>query len=155
MIFPKQVNSTLQQHEFSRLHIMSIHQCCGRGSQFHHSWPLYSDLHHTADAETNIHHIQWDLLCLSDRVWVIYASLMRVRTKKYKMYKNVQKYKFLYLKERSHLGTFIPNVMTGAWTGVKGSSWSGSPSSWAEGDASPPRWRSTSRWAMLLTAEQA
>lgn len=56
--------------------------------------------------------------------------------------------------EGTHLGTFIPRVMTGACTGVKGSSWSCSPS-WAEGDTSPSRWRFTSRCAMLLTPEQA
>lgn len=33
------------------------------------------------------------------------------------------------LTEEAHLGTFIPRVMTGAWTGVKGSSRSWSPSS--------------------------
>lgn len=57
--------------------------------------------------------------------------------------------------EEAHLGTFIPRVMTGAWTGVKGSSWSWSPSSWAEGVTLSSCWRSTSRWAMLLTPDQA
>lgn len=41
--------------------------------------------------------------------------------------------------------------MTGAWTGVKGSSCSCPPSSW--GETPPSCWSSTSRWAMPLTPE--
>lgn len=57
------------------------------------------------------------------------------------------------VNEGAYLGTLVPRVMTGAWTGVKGSSWS--LSSWAECDTSPSRWRSASKWMILLTCEQA
>lgn len=57
------------------------------------------------------------------------------------------------VNEGAYLGTLVPRVMTGAWTGVKGSSWS--RSSWGESDTSPSRWRSASKWMILLTCEQA
>lgn len=106
---------------------------------------------------------RWERLCCSNEgpserpveqfhrgfAWIISVTSVKSRgaKKEYiKQKKNVKK-----SLKMNNLGVVVPIVMMGACTGVKGSSCSCSPSSWA----SPSFWRSASRWRMPPTPEQA